>query len=73
MNSLTANNRLSQQLVVSVAEHLLLRHECRLPNHLAVSNHRELYHLRKDYPHECFSPLWKFRRDFVECEGPPAH
>ncbi|EAA1960884.1 DUF4222 domain-containing protein, partial [Shigella flexneri] len=23
--------------------------------------------------HECFSPLWKFRRDFVECEGPPAH
>lgn len=43
MNSLTANNRLSQQLVVSVAEHLLLRHECRLPNHPAVSNHRELY------------------------------
>lgn len=43
MNSLTANNRLSQQLVVSVAEHLLLRYECRLPNHLAVSNHRELY------------------------------
>ena len=43
MNSLTANNRLSQQLVVSVAEPLLLRHECRLPNHLAVSNHRELY------------------------------
>ncbi|HAM3916848.1 TPA: peptidase [Escherichia coli] len=43
MNSLTANNHLSQQLVVSVAEHLLLRHECRLPNHLAVSNHRELY------------------------------
>ncbi|EEC7422849.1 ash family protein [Escherichia coli] len=30
-------------MVVSVAEHLLLRHECRLPNHLAVSNHRELY------------------------------
>ncbi|EPF4855183.1 Rha family transcriptional regulator [Escherichia albertii] len=43
MNSLTANNRLSQQLVVSVSEYLLLRHECRLPNHLAVSNHRELY------------------------------
>ncbi len=43
MNSLTANNRLSQQLGVSVAEHLLLRHECRLPNLLAVSNHRELY------------------------------
>ena len=43
MNSLTANNRLSQQLVVSVAEHLLLRHECRLPNHLSVNNHRELY------------------------------
>lgn len=43
MNSLTANNRLSQQLVVSVAEHLLLRHECRLPNLPAVSNHRELY------------------------------
>ncbi|EFK5007210.1 Rha family transcriptional regulator [Escherichia coli] len=43
MNSLTANNRLSQQLVVSVSEYLLLRHECRLPNYLAVSNHRELY------------------------------
>ncbi len=43
MNSLTANNRLSQQLVVSVAAYLLLRHECRLPNHLTVSNHRELY------------------------------
>ncbi len=43
MNSLTANNRLSQQPVVSAAEHLLLRRECRLPNHLAVSNHRELY------------------------------
>ncbi|MBJ3138923.1 ash family protein, partial [Salmonella enterica subsp. enterica serovar Typhimurium] len=41
MNSLTANNRLSQQLVVSVAEHLLLRHECRLPNSLVVRNHRE--------------------------------
>ncbi|ECB1791854.1 DUF4222 domain-containing protein, partial [Salmonella enterica subsp. enterica serovar Typhimurium] len=27
--------------------------------------------LRKGYPHECFSPLWKFRRDFVECEAPP--
>ncbi|EPU2832253.1 ash family protein, partial [Escherichia coli] len=27
MNSLTANNRLSQQLVVSAAEHLLLRRE----------------------------------------------
>ena len=99
MNSLTANNRLSQQLVVSVAEHLLLRHECRLPNHLAVSNHRELYLTvggelcgnltagfvteegfmsmlfvgNQKHPHECFSPLWKFRRDFVECEGPPAH
>ncbi|HHK8966198.1 TPA: DUF4222 domain-containing protein, partial [Escherichia coli] len=22
------------------------------------------------YPHECFSPLWLFRRDFVECEAP---
>ncbi|WP_245403053.1 DUF4222 domain-containing protein, partial [Escherichia coli] len=28
-------------------------------------------YLRKDYPHECFRPLWKFRRDFVECEAPP--
>ncbi|MBN4770421.1 Rha family phage regulatory protein [Escherichia coli] len=43
MNSLTANNRWSQQLVVRVAEYLLLRHECRLPNHLAVSNHSEFY------------------------------
>ncbi|EDB6554557.1 DUF4222 domain-containing protein, partial [Salmonella enterica subsp. enterica serovar Typhimurium] len=25
------------------------------------------------YPHECFSPLWKFRRDFVECEAPGTH
>ncbi|EAU4155730.1 DUF4222 domain-containing protein, partial [Salmonella enterica] len=24
-------------------------------------------------PHECFSPLWKFRRDFVECEAPGTH
>ncbi|EBX3339540.1 DUF4222 domain-containing protein, partial [Salmonella enterica subsp. enterica serovar Copenhagen] len=23
--------------------------------------------------HECFSPLWKFRRDFVECEAPGTH
>ena len=43
MNSLTANNFVSQQLVVGMAVHQLLRHECRLPNHLAVSNHRELY------------------------------
>ncbi|WP_311395897.1 DUF4222 domain-containing protein [Escherichia coli] len=34
---------------------------------------QRVIYLRKDYPHECFSPLWKFRRDFVECEGPPAH
>ncbi|EEI7499456.1 DUF4222 domain-containing protein, partial [Salmonella enterica subsp. enterica serovar 4,[5],12:i:-] len=27
----------------------------------------------KGYPHECFSPLWKFRRDFVECEAPGTH
>ncbi|MBJ5131902.1 ash family protein, partial [Salmonella enterica subsp. enterica serovar Kentucky] len=41
MNSLTANNRLSQQ--PGMYEYRPLRHECRLPNHLAVSNHRELY------------------------------
>ncbi|EEV8840055.1 DUF4222 domain-containing protein, partial [Escherichia coli] len=29
--------------------------------------------LRDGYPHECFSPLWLFRRDFVECEAPPAY
>ncbi|MGI1269172.1 DUF4222 domain-containing protein, partial [Escherichia coli] len=34
---------------------------------------QRVIYLRKDYPHECFSPLWKFRRDFIECEGPPAH
>ncbi|ECC9963896.1 DUF4222 domain-containing protein [Salmonella enterica subsp. enterica] len=30
-------------------------------------------YLRKGYPYECFSPLWKFRRDFVECEAPGTH
>ncbi|MBF5597443.1 DUF4222 domain-containing protein [Escherichia coli] len=34
---------------------------------------QRVIYLRKDYPYECFSPLWKFRRDFVECEGPPAY
>ncbi|MEP8401252.1 DUF4222 domain-containing protein [Escherichia coli] len=34
---------------------------------------QRVIYLRKDYQHECFSPLWKFRRDFVECEGPAAH
>ncbi|EOK5644957.1 DUF4222 domain-containing protein, partial [Escherichia coli] len=34
---------------------------------------QRVIYLRKDYPHECFSPLWKFRRDFVECEGPAAY
>ncbi|EFJ2666750.1 DUF4222 domain-containing protein, partial [Escherichia coli] len=24
---------------------------------------QRVIYLRKDYPHECFSPLWKFRRD----------
>ena len=43
MNSLTANNRLSQQLVSVVYERLPLRHECRLSNGLVVSNHREHY------------------------------
>lgn len=43
MNSLTANNRLSQQLASVVYERLPLRHECRLSNGLAVSNHREHY------------------------------
>ncbi|ECN4641799.1 DUF4222 domain-containing protein, partial [Salmonella enterica subsp. enterica serovar Enteritidis] len=28
-------------------------------------------YMRDGYPDECFSPLWKFRRDFVECEAPP--
>lgn len=32
MNSLTANNFVSQQLVVGMAVHQLLRHECRLSN-----------------------------------------
>ena len=39
MNSLTANNFVSQQLVVSMAVYQLLRHECRLSNGQAVSNH----------------------------------
>ncbi|AOP04226.1 putative antirepressor [Salmonella phage 118970_sal3] len=107
MNSLTVNNRLSQQ--PGMYEYRPLRHECRLPNSLVVRNHREhsltvgdescrnltagfgmegdfMFHvirwepeterviyLRKGYPHECFSPLWKFRRDFVECEAPGTH
>lgn len=39
MNSLTVNNRLSQQ--PGMYEHRPLRHECRLPNSLVVRNHRE--------------------------------
>ncbi|EDE9839047.1 peptidase [Salmonella enterica subsp. enterica] len=39
MNSLTVNNRLSQQL--GMYEYRPLRHECRLPNSLVVRNHRE--------------------------------
>lgn len=43
MNSLTANNRLSQQVAPVVYERQPLRHECRLSNGLVVSNHREHY------------------------------
>ncbi|HEC7048070.1 TPA: Rha family transcriptional regulator [Salmonella enterica subsp. enterica serovar Reading] len=39
MNSLTVNNRLSQQ--PGMYESRPLRHECRLPNSLVVRNHRE--------------------------------
>ncbi|EDU9020218.1 peptidase [Salmonella enterica subsp. enterica serovar Heidelberg] len=39
MNSLTVNNRLSQQ--PGMYEFRPLRHECRLPNSLVVRNHRE--------------------------------
>ncbi|ECP0674355.1 peptidase [Salmonella enterica] len=39
MNSLTVNNRLSQQ--PGMYEYRPLRHECRLPNSLVVHNHRE--------------------------------
>lgn len=40
MNSLTANNFVSQQLVVGMAVHQLLRHECRLSNGRVAGNHR---------------------------------
>ena len=40
MNSLKVNNFVSQQLVVGMAVHQLLRHECRLSNGQAVGNHR---------------------------------
>lgn len=40
MNSLTANNFVSQQLVVGMAVHQLLRHECRLSNGQVAGNHR---------------------------------
>ncbi|OPW95998.1 peptidase [Citrobacter sp. A316] len=43
MNSLTANNRLSQQVAPEAYERQPLRHECRLSNGLVVSNHREHY------------------------------
>lgn len=43
MNSLTANNRLSQQVAPVAYERQPLRHECRLSNGLVVSNHREHY------------------------------
>ncbi|ECB2483432.1 peptidase, partial [Salmonella enterica subsp. enterica serovar Enteritidis] len=39
MNSLTVNNRLSQQ--PGMYEYRPLRHECRLSNSLVVRNHRE--------------------------------
>ncbi|EIQ3103190.1 Rha family transcriptional regulator [Salmonella enterica] len=39
MNSLTVNNRLSQQ--PGMYEYRPLRHECRLPNSLVARNHRE--------------------------------
>lgn len=39
MNSVTVNNRLSQQ--PGMYEYRPLRHECRLPNSLVVRNHRE--------------------------------
>lgn len=50
MNSLTANNRLSQQVVPVVYERQPLRHECRLSNGLVVSNHREHYLTVGDEP-----------------------
>lgn len=40
MNSLTANNFVSQQLASVVYERLPLRHECRLSNGQVISNHR---------------------------------
>jgi hypothetical protein len=40
MNSLTANNSVSQQLVVGMAVYQLFRHECRLSNGQVISNHR---------------------------------
>lgn len=40
MNSLTANNFVSQQLASVVYERLSLRHECRLSNGQVISNHR---------------------------------
>lgn len=40
MNSLTANDFVSQQLVVGMTVHQRLRHECRLSNAQAISNHR---------------------------------
>ena len=43
MNSLTANNRLSQQVAPVAYERQPLRHECRLSNGKVVSNHREHY------------------------------
>ncbi|EPT7718456.1 DUF4222 domain-containing protein [Escherichia coli] len=34
------------------------------------SETQRVIYLRDGYPDECFSPLWLFRRDFVECEAP---
>ncbi|EBZ6268754.1 DUF4222 domain-containing protein [Salmonella enterica subsp. enterica serovar Oranienburg] len=32
---------------------------------------KRVIYMREGYPEECFSPLWKFWRDFAECEAPP--
>ncbi|ELQ7070380.1 DUF4222 domain-containing protein [Salmonella enterica] len=34
---------------------------------------KRVIYMREGYPEEHFSPLWKFKRKFTECEAPTMH
>ena len=37
------------------------------------SETQRVIYLRAGYKHECFSPLWKFQKDFTEIEAKDEH